>query len=176
MSEKILKSTLLHDGRLLKFMHYDIELQNGALSAREIVKHPGGVAIVPVDAQGRVLLVRQYRLAAGRELVELPAGTLEAGEDPAFCAARELQEETGYKADHLESLGGIYLAPGYTTEFLHLFYATGLSESKLAHDADEFIDVVTATMAEALAMIEDGTICDGKSVAGLMRVARRLGV
>ena len=122
-----------------------------------------------------VLLVRQFRAAAGKILLEIPAGTLNPGEVPLSCALRELQEETGFRADKLDPLGGIYTAPGYTTEFIHLFYATGLSESRLDQDADEFIEVERVPFTQALAMIDSGDIADGKSVSGLLRVARLLG-
>jgi ADP-ribose pyrophosphatase len=134
------------------------------------------VALVAFDRDNNVLLVRQFRMAANRILLEIPAGTLEKGEDPEACAIRELQEETGYKPGQIESIGGIYTAPGYTTEFIHLFIATDLSESKLDADDDENIEVVRMPLAQALALIENGEIADGKSAAGLLRAARKLGV
>src|SRR5262249_47410995 len=123
----------------------------------------------------KVLLVRQFRSAAGKVLLEIPAGTLEPGEMPMTCAIRELQEETGFRADKCEPLGGIYTAPGYTTEFIHLFYPTGLVESRLDQDEDEFVEAERVPFQEALAMIDRGEIADGKSVSGLLRVARILG-
>ena len=131
---------------------------------------------MPLDADGNVLLVRQYRLAADQVMLEIPAGTLEPGEDPAVCAARELQEETGYRPGKLEALSGIFAAPGYTTEFIHLFFATDLIESRLPGDADEFIEVERVPLSQAIAWVMDGTLIDGKSVSGLLKVARKLGV
>ncbi|MCC6613957.1 MAG: NUDIX hydrolase [Anaerolineae bacterium] len=151
-----------------------VELPDGKTSQREIIQHPGAIAIVALDADQQVVLVRQFRTAADRVLVEIPAGTLNPGEEPLVCAERELQEEAGYFPGKLEPLGGIFVAPGYTTEYIHLFLATDLRESQLAADDDEFIEVDHVPMAEALRMIESGEICDGKSVAGLLRVARRL--
>lgn len=175
MEEITLRTTPVYNGRIIKLELLDVRLPDGKEARREVIRHPGAVAIVALDPAGLVLLVKQFRAAAGRILLEIPAGTLNPGEVPLACALRELQEETGFRADNFEPLGGIYTAPGYTTEFIHLFYATGLSESRLDHDADEFIEVERVTMAEALAMIDRGDIADGKSVAGLLRVARILG-
>ncbi|HVU14034.1 MAG TPA: NUDIX hydrolase [Phototrophicaceae bacterium] len=174
--ETTLRTQHLYDGRIIKLDLLDVRLPDGKEAKRERIIHPGAVAIVAFDSDQKVLLVRQFRSAAQKTLVEIPAGTLNPGEDPHGCAERELQEETGYKPGTLEALGGIYSAPGYTSEFIYLFSATDLSESKLAHDDDEFIEVEHVPLAQALAMIESGEIADGKSVAGLMRVARRLGV
>lgn len=167
-----LHETPVYSGRVVNLVVVDVQLQNGMTGKRELVRHPGAVAIVAIDDQDRVLLVRQYRFAAQQIMTEIPAGTLNIGEDPAFCADRELQEETGYKAAQLDSLGGIFVAPGYTTEFIHLFMAKDLSESRLAMDDDEFIDVQRVPFNEALAMIDRGEIIDGKSIAGLLKVAR----
>ncbi len=171
-----LHETSIYAGRVVNMVVVDVQLQNGMTSKREVVRHPGAVAIVAMDSDDHVLLVRQYRFAAGRVMVEIPAGTLNKDEDPALCADRELQEETGYKAGQLDSLGGIYVAPGYTTEFIHLFLAKDLSESRLAMDDDEFIDVQRIPFDEALAMIDRNEIIDGKSIAGLLKVARLRGI
>ena len=176
MEEITLRSKSIYEGRIVKFSLLDVRLPDGKETQRELITHPGAVAIVAMDAAQNVLLVRQFRSAAGKVLVEIPAGTLNPGEEPLACADRELQEETGMRAAHFEALSGMYTAPGYTTEFIHLYYATGLSESALPQDDDEFIEVERVTMAEALAMIERGEIADGKSIAGLLQVARRLGV
>ena len=175
MEEITLRTTPIYDGRIIKLDLLDVRLPDGKEARREVIRHPGAVAIVVIDADKNVLLVRQYRAAAGKILLEIPAGTLNPGEVPLTCALRELQEETGFRADKLEALGGIYAAPGYTTEFIHLFYATELIESRLALDEDEFIEVERVPFAEALAMIDRGEIADGKSVSGLLRVARLLG-
>ena len=172
MKETILKQEQIYKGRVINLSLLEVELPDGKTSQREIVQHPGAIAIVALDAAQQVVLVRQYRTAADRILLEIPAGTLNPGEAPRVCAERELQEETGYYPGKLEPLGGIYVAPGYTTEYIHLFLATDLRESHLEADDDEFIEVERVTMADALQMIESGEICDGKSVAGLLRVAR----
>ncbi|MCC6802509.1 MAG: NUDIX hydrolase [Anaerolineae bacterium] len=176
VEEVTLSSERIYSGRIVKLDVLDVRLPDGKEARREIIRHPGAVAMVALDADGKVLLVRQYRNAADRILLEIPAGTLHPDEAPLACAERELQEETGYHPGKLEPLGGIFAAPGYTTEFIHLFYATDLSESRLAMDDDEFIEVVRMTLPEALDSIDQGVIADGKSVAGLLRVARLLGM
>ncbi len=174
-TETTLHSQRLYDGRIVKLDLLDVRLPDGNEARREIIRHPGAVAVVALDAAQNVLLVRQYRTAADKILLEIPAGTLNPGEDPLACAERELQEETGYRPGKLEAMGGIYTAPGYTTEFIWLFSARDLSEFRLAMDDDEFIEVERKPLAEALALIDSGEIADGKSVAGLLRFARRSG-
>lgn len=174
MIEKPLRSERLYDGRVIKLDRVEVELGSGRQSVREIVRHPGAVAIAALDPAGDVLLVRQFRLAAERVMLEIPAGTLEVGEEPRACAERELQEETGYRPGTLEAIGGFFVAPGYTTEYIHLFIATDLSESRLAMDDDEVIEVDHVPLAEALAMIERGDIQDGKTIVGLLRLRDRL--
>jgi ADP-ribose pyrophosphatase len=173
MQEITLKTDRIYDGHIVKLDVLDVRSPDGAVRKRELVRHPGAVALVALDETGKVLLVRQFRVAAGRVLVEIPAGTLDPDETPEVCAMRELQEETGFKPGQLEYLGGFFVAPGYTTEYIHLYLATELSESRLPGDDDEFIEVERVPLAEALAMIERGEIVDGKSIIGLLRVAHR---
>lgn len=174
MRETIINSQRLYDGRIVVLDLLDVRLPNGEQSRREVVRHPGAVAVVPLDADGSVILVRQYRIAADRVMLEIPAGTLDPGEPAATCAERELQEEAGLRPGRLDSLGGIFAAPGYTTEYIHLFLATELSASSLEMDDDEFIEVVRLPFDEALRMVDDGEIDDSKTVAGLLRAARHL--
>jgi ADP-ribose pyrophosphatase len=176
VNETIIRAETIYEGRVIRLALLDIQLPDGRLAKREIVQHPGAVAVVALDSERRILLVRQFRAAAGQVLLEIPAGTLEPGESPPACAERELQEETGFHPGRLEPIGGIYVAPGYTTEFIHLFWATDLTASRLDSDADEFIEVERVPLTEALAMIERGDIVDGKSIAGMLRVARKLGI
>src|SRR5262245_54659602 len=129
LNEKTVSSELIYDGRPVRLYIEMVEMPNGDVKKREIVRHGGAVAIVPIDKDNNVLMVWQYRHAAGRVLLEIPAGTLEKGEDPDVCAVRELQEEIGYKPGKLEKIGGIFVAPGYTSEFIHLYFATDLIES-----------------------------------------------
>jgi len=176
MEETIVGSQEIYSGRVVNLAIHEVRLPNGSTSKREVVKHPGAVAMVAFDDKQNVLLVRQFRLPAGKILYEIPAGTLKPAEPPVDCAIRELQEETGYKPGKLEALGGFYVAPGYTTEFIHLFLATQLVESRLNADDDEFISAERMPLSQALTMIERGEIEDGKTIAGLLRAARRLGI
>jgi ADP-ribose pyrophosphatase len=172
MHEKTLKTERLYSGRIFDLDLVDVQLPNGNQQKREVVRHPGATALVAVDDQQQILLVRQYRIASEQIMSEIPAGTLKPGEPPDECAIRELQEETGYKPGKLESMGGFYVAPGYTTEFIHLFLATNLIASRLPGDEDEFIQLDRVPLAEALNMIENGNIVDAKTIIGLMRFAR----
>jgi ADP-ribose pyrophosphatase len=175
MRETIVNSRLIYNGRIVKLEVHDVALPNGDQTQREIVNHPGAVAMVPLDDEHNILMVRQFRLAANRVMLEIPAGTLELDESPVACAERELQEEIGYKPGLLEPLGGIFVAPGYATEFIHMFLATDLMESSLEMDSDEFIEVELIAMADALNLIETGEIVDAKTATGILMVARRLG-
>ncbi len=169
---RLLSSETVYEGRLFNVELDRIEMDGGVVAHRETLRHPGAVAMVPVTADGRLLLVTQYRHAAGRRLLELPAGTLEKGEEPIAAVARELQEEVGMHPGKIEPLGGFYVAPGYTTEYIHLFLCTELTESRLDGDEDEDIEIEERTLAEALAAIESGEVCDAKSVIGILRWAR----
>lgn len=176
MQEKIIDTKEIYSGRIVHLSLLDVRLPNGETAKRELITHPGAVAVVALDEHQNVLLVRQFRVAAKGILKEIPAGTLNPNEDPLVCAERELQEETGFKPGKLESLGGVFVAPGYTTEFIHLYLATELEESKLPQDEDEFVEVDKLPLKDAIAMIETGELIDAKSVTALLRVARKLGV
>lgn len=176
MDEKTTATRRIYDGRVISVDVLDITLPNGQPGTREIVRHPGAVAIVPLDADDNVLMVRQFRMAAGKVMLEIPAGTLEPNEDPANCADRELQEEAGYRAAKIEPLGSFYVAPGYTTERIFLFLATDLTESRLPMDDDEFIEVERVPLAEAVRLVTSGSIDDGKTINGILRAARLRGL
>ena len=137
----------------------------------DIVEHRGGVTLVAIDGGGRLLLVRQYRQPAGRELLELPAGTIDPDEAPEACAERELQEETGYRPGRMERLGGFYTAPGYCTEYLHVFLCTELVESRLQGD-EESISVVRLPVEEAVRLVAEGEIEDAKTAGALLLYLR----
>lgn len=169
---RLLSSEAVYSGRLFNVDLDRIEMDGGVIAHRETLRHPGAVAMVPVTAEGKLLMVTQYRHAAGRRLLELPAGTLEKGEEPIAAVARELQEEVGMHPGRIEPLGGFFVAPGYTTEYIHLFICTELVESRLDGDEDEDIEIEERTLSEALAAIENGEICDAKSVIGVLRWAR----
>lgn len=172
--EKVLSSQVSFEGRLIALRCDTVQLPNGRISVREVVVHPGAVAIVPLLDDGRVILVRQYRHAVGRVLTEVPAGTLHPDETPEECALRELQEEIGYTADRLERLTAFHLAPGYSTELIHLFLATGLQPAESEKDEDELLELVVMPLDEAVAKIFDGSIQDAKSVAALLLVWYRV--
>jgi ADP-ribose pyrophosphatase len=176
MGETIVSTRTLYSGRVVTLDIHDVILPDGQFSKREHIRHPGAAAVVALDADQKVLMVRQFRLPANQVLLELPAGTLNPEEPPEECANRELQEETGYKAAYLEYLGGFFAAPGYTSEYIYLFLAMGLSISLLPTDSDEFLEVTRIPLDEAIAMVEHGEIVDGKTVNGLLRVARKLKV
>ncbi len=172
--ELTLADELVYDGKLIKLHRLTVQLPDGARAQREVVRHPGAVAMVALEGED-VLLVRQFRVAAGKTLLEIPAGTLEGDESPQAAAVRELQEEIGYRPSRLERLGGEFTAPGYTSEYIHLFLATELTPARLQQDRDEFIEVVRMPFGEALAMAERGELQDGKTLLGLLLAARRLG-
>jgi ADP-ribose pyrophosphatase len=152
----------------------EVELPGGLRASREVVVHPGAVAIIPLLPQDRVVMIRQYRHPAGKVLYELPAGTLRPGESPADCARRELLEETGYQAGELAPLFSMYLSPGYCTELIHLFLATDLKQAaSTCVDSDERVEPFILTLPEALAMIGRGDVQNAAAVAGLLAVAAR---
>jgi ADP-ribose pyrophosphatase len=177
MAEEILKSEYLYRGKILNVRLDEVRLTDDRkprVVAREIVEHRGAVAIVALDTQARVLLVQQYRSAAQRELLEIPAGTLEVGEDPALCAVRELKEETGYSAANWENIGMMYSSPGFCTEKMYLFLAHNLTASATSPEDDESLQVELVPFSEAVAKIERGEIIDAKSIVGLMRAWKKL--
>lgn len=165
--ERTISSRLLHEGRHFSFLRDEVELPNGLKAYRDIVRHPGAVAIVPVLPDGRIVLVRQYRYAAGKPLLEIPAGTLEEGEDPLECARRELIEETGYEASELTAMLSCYMAPGYSDEVIHFFEARGLREVGMSPEEDESIEVEVSEMGEIARMIEENIIEDAKTIIGI---------
>ena len=169
----LIGSQEIYQGRVINLRVDEIEVSSGLNVRREVVAHPGAVVMLPVDAEGRILWVRQHRWAAGRSLLELPAGTLEAGESPEETARRELAEEVGFAASAWQSLGGFYSAPGFCTEYLHAFLATGLSEEQADGDEDEDIEVVPLTLEESLARIDAGDVEDAKSLSALFLYMRR---
>jgi ADP-ribose pyrophosphatase len=166
MHEKTLSVRRGFSGKLLNLDVVDVELAHGQRSVREIVRHPGGVVILPRLPDGRFVLVRQFRKAVEEVLLEAVAGTLHAGEDPDLCARRELEEETGYKASTLVRLGVIAPAPGYTEERLYLYFATLCPEAgPLSPDEDEKIEVVPLAPSQIEALMLSGEIWDAKTLA-----------
>lgn len=167
------ESQIVHRGHTFNLRVDKFDLGNGPRQW-DIILHPGAVVILPVNEKNELLLIKQWRRAAEQILIELPAGTLDPGEPADVCAQRELQEETGFKAQELIGLGGFFTAPGFCTEYLHFFVGRKLIPSALEQDEDEGIDLITVTLDEALKMIDTGTICDAKTIAGIMRYERWL--
>lgn len=166
----------VHTGRIIHLDVDTVRYPNGTTGELEMIRHPGASAVVPFvsDVAGedpQVLLIRQYRYAAGGYLYEIPAGRLDPGEDPADCARRELEEETGCTAARVERLTTILTTPGFTDERIHLFLAEGLTMGEHRREQDEFLTVETMPMSRALGMIESGEIQDGKTIVGLLFAA-----
>jgi ADP-ribose pyrophosphatase len=164
--ERVLDSQHVYRGRAVHVRVDSVAKPNGKKTTREVVEHVDCVAILPIDSKGNILLVRQFRHPVNKELLELPAGSIDPGETPEEAATRELREETGYKPGKLERLGGFYAAPGYCTEYLHFFRASQLEKSPLtAEDTDE-IEVVPVSPADVPGLVASGKICDAKTIAG----------
>jgi ADP-ribose pyrophosphatase len=167
MPFELIKSETLLQGRTFKLRRDHLKTPNGRETQLEIIEHGGSVIIIPIDADGNMLFVRQYRHAAGMDLLELPAGTRDGNEPYEECAAREIREETGMEAGTLIKVGDFYLAPGYSTEFMGVFLATNLRHNPLDPDADEFLSVEKMPVKDAIAMAERGDMPDAKSLAAL---------
>lgn len=170
--ERVIHSEQIYNGRVVNLRVDTIERDDGRTYDREIIQHSGAVAMVPLVANGDLLLVRQYRSGSQRHMLELPAGGLEPDEQPEDCARRELQEEVSQYPDELIRLGGFFVASSYTTEYITIFLARGLHPSSLVGDVDEQIEVVRLPFKEALRMALDGEIEDSKTVIGLTWTAR----
>ncbi len=168
--ETVLETSEIYSGKVIHVRLNTVQLSDGMITKREIVEHRGAVCIVPITEDRRIVMVRQFRLAAGKNLLEIPAGTLEQGENPDVCAARELEEETGLKAAKLTALFSAYLAPGYSTELIHSYLATGLAtaENKLSQDADERVFTESVSIDEFLDKVKSGDIQDCKSIASVL--------
>ena len=166
-SFKLLKSEPLFQGRAFKIRRDTLKTPDGNETKFDIVEHGGSVIILPIDADGNILFVRQYRHAAGMDLLELPAGTRDGNEPYDVCAAREIREETGMAAGKLERIGDFYLAPGYSTEFMAVFLATELSHDPLEADEDEFLQIEKIPVKRAIEMAQRGDVPDAKSLAAL---------
>ncbi len=159
----------------LKIVTEDVVLPNGQRTALDVIRHPGASAVVPFLADDEVLLIQQYRYAAGGTIWEVPAGKLDPGESPDVCAARELEEETGYRAGEIVPLGSILTTPGFTDERIHLFEANRLEPATQKLDSDEVIELVPMPLSAALELVWSGQMVDGKSIVALVKAARRRG-
>ena len=180
LRERLISSATVFSGRLICVRVDEVELADGGRATREVVVHPGAVAIVPLLPGQKVVMIRQYRHPAGKVLYELPAGTLRPGESPEACARRELVEEVGYQAGDLTHLFSMYLSPGYCSERIHLYLATGLvpatgTEACGARpDEDERVEPLVVALGEAAAMIARGEVENAAAVAGLLAVTAGL--
>ncbi|MCY4417888.1 MAG: NUDIX hydrolase [Chloroflexi bacterium] len=175
-NEPTIATRSVFSGRIIDVRVDTIRLPNGRETTREIVEHEPSICVVPVDDDGNVLLVRQYRKPTESFLLEVPAGGIEEGEEPEESTRRELQEEIGHTAAELTRLTAFYLAPGWASEYMYAFLATGLTPAELDSDEDEFIDVVPVPWSEIPDRIADGSIQDAKSVASLLLAMRVLGI
>ncbi len=172
--EKQISTKTVYRGRIVTIRNDIAELLNGHHVPREVVEHPGGVAIVPVDDNGSVLMVRQYRYPMEEELLEIPAGKLEYCEDHYDCAVRELSEETGCTAEKLVYLGPIYPSPGFSKEILYIYLATGLARGDAHPDEDEFLSVEAVPINALVDQIMAGEIKDGKTIIGIFKAQKYL--
>lgn len=172
-AETTIASRYPYRGRIIDVRVDDVRLPDGRTATREIVEHRPAVCVVAIDADDNVLLVSQFRLPAGKALLEIPAGSTNPDEDPEDAARRELAEETGYTAGTMERLGSFFSAPGFVTEYLHLYLATDLHESRLPADDDEDIEVVRLPVGEAIARAIRGELEDAKTLVGLLALAAR---
>ena len=165
---RILSKTPVYQGSFLTLDAVELELPNGHHTVHDVVRHPGAVAILAMDADKRVLMVRQYRTAFEREMLEIPAGKLEPGEDPLECARRELIEETGYVPGKLRLLVSIAVAAGYCDEILHLFLATDLCEGPAQPDVDEFVSMQWVALDDLITDMQQGSLKDSKSITAIL--------
>lgn len=180
LAERVIASEVVHRGKYMVFHVDTIERADGSRGTRDLVAHPGAVAVLAVDERDRVLLVRQWRVATGQALLEIPAGTLDvhdgATEDPDAAARRELEEETGYRASSWRRLAQFWTAPGFTSELMHLYVATGLTAvddgSRLSPDEDEELELRHVPVGEAFSLVEAGEIVDAKTILGLLWLDR----
>ncbi len=166
--EKTLSSRLIYEGRVVKLRVDTVKMPNGRETTREIVEHSDCVAIVAIDEKDNVLLVKQFRQPVGKTLLEIPAGGIEPGEGPVATVRRELREETGYLPRKVERLSGFYSAPGYSSEYLYLYLTSDLAHNPLYAEDTEEIRVVRVPVTHILRLITSGSICDAKSIAGLL--------
>jgi ADP-ribose pyrophosphatase len=171
--DQLISSSRVYTGRAVNLRVDEIEQPSGRTTTREIVEHSDAIAVIALDNQGNILLERQYRRAADKELLEIPAGGIEPRESPEEAVRREMQEETGLLPQKIERLGGFYLAPGYSTEYLHVFLATDMVPARLFADDTEEIKVIPVPMNDISQLIADGAIEDGKTMAGLMLYLNR---
>jgi len=167
-----LETKTIYEGKLFNVEHRRLRLPDGKEAQWDMVKHNGAAAVLPITNDGKLLLVRQYREGAKAITLELPAGKLDPGEDPETCALREMEEETGWRAEKIKFLMRLHPASAYLSEVIHIYLAEGLKPGKVNLDADEFVTIETHSLADVLQMIDDGEITDSKTLAGVLYYAR----
>ena len=168
LKESTISTKVVYKGDFLDVRRDKVLLPNGETGAREWVNHPGAVVIIPILPDGKIALIQQFRYAVGSEFIELPAGKLDAGEDPEKCALRELEEEIGYRANKIKFLANIHPAIGFTNEIMGVFLAENLKKTEHNRDKDEFLELVPTTLTEALNLVWENKITDVKSIIGLL--------
>ncbi|MDH5160014.1 NUDIX hydrolase [Heyndrickxia oleronia] len=163
--EKTIHTEKVFEGKVVRLQIDDVELPNGKTSKREIIKHPGAVAVLALTPENKIVLVEQYRKPMERALVEIPAGKLEPGEKPEVTAVRELEEETGYECNRLDHIISFYTSPGFADELIHLYLATGLrkKENPRSADEDEFVELIEVSLEEAIQLVKEQKIFDAKT-------------
>jgi len=166
LEEKTISTQEIFKGRIISLQVDEVMLPNGSTSKREIIKHPGAVAVIAITEEGKLVVVEQYRKALEKAIVEIPAGKLEKGEDPDLCARRELEEETGYGCKDMELISSFYTSPGFADEIVHVYLASGLYkiENAAGLDEDEFVNLMEITLEEAQGLIKDQKIFDAKTM------------
>ncbi|WP_422123457.1 NUDIX hydrolase [Planococcus sp. X10-3] len=176
--EKTIRSERIYEGKIINLKVDDVSLPNGKTSKRELIEHPGAVAIVAFTPENKIIMVEQYRKALERSIIEVPAGKLEKGESPESTAMRELEEETGYSAESLELIQSFSTSPGFADEVVHLFFAEGLkkSQSGAVTDEDEFVELMEVTVEEAEEMMRDNRIFDAKTAFAVLWAKQRLSI
>ncbi len=163
-----IETETIYEGKVFDLRRDRVRMPNGRETSLDIIQHPPAVTLVPVDENGDILFVRQYRHAAGVELLELPAGVMEAGESPEVCAGREIREETGMAASNLQAIGEFHQVPGYSNEYMYIYLARDLKPDPLPGDEDEYISVERYSVERAYEMAAHGEIVDAKTLASLL--------
>lgn len=171
--EKLISSYVVYSGKIFDVEQRKVELPDGRKGLYDIVKSPNACAIVAIDEDDNVVMVKQYRQSAQRCLLEIPAGKIDKGEDPKECALRELQEETGYKAKKIEKLFSIRMSPGFCTEVIHIYKATQLTLGKTDFDENEFIETIKIPLNDICDMIKNCEIEDAKTISGILTIIKR---
>jgi len=173
--EITIKTENIYQGGIIDVEKLTVLLPNGKTAFRDIVRHKGASAVVPITKDGRILLVQQYRKPNECLSIEIPAGKLDANEEPEICARREMEEETGYRCNKIEKLFSMQSTPGFSDEIIHVYLAQDLEIGQVHLDADEFVTVLSVTFHDAVQMIRDNRIVDGKTIAGIYAAIDRLG-